>query len=194
LAGFRPDELTPDGTNLGPSLRLVYRLLCSNTDLQQVEVEVLCVAPRGDLIAYAVAAARLPVRRPGRIAPTPGSARSLQGLAATSLSDRGPAMNAAPSRTGRPRSRRRRRTHVPLDGIAGLDGVAPALGEHNDEGRQRRQLVPGDVVDLLDLDVVSPIARCRAPCAPPRSLAAVVRVAQLRPVARSAAILVEAGG
>jgi hypothetical protein len=97
VGGYRPDELTPDGTNLGPSLRLVYRLLCSNTDLQQVEVEVLCVAPRGDLIAYAVAAARLPVRRPGRIAPTPGSARSLQGLAATSLSDRGPAMNAAPS-------------------------------------------------------------------------------------------------
>ena len=52
-----PDEITPDGVNLGPSLRLVYRLLPSNTDVQQVEV--LCVAPRRDLIAYAVAAARL---------------------------------------------------------------------------------------------------------------------------------------
>ena len=56
-----PDEITPDGINLGPSLRLVYRLLPSNTDAQQVEV--LCVAPRRELIVYAVAAARL---RPGR--------------------------------------------------------------------------------------------------------------------------------
>jgi hypothetical protein len=58
-----PDEITPDGTNLGPSLRLVYRLLPSNTDVQQVEV--LCIAPRRDLIAYAVAAARLQSDRPG---------------------------------------------------------------------------------------------------------------------------------
>ncbi|MEX2549717.1 MAG: hypothetical protein WD638_05795 [Nitriliruptoraceae bacterium] len=52
-----PDEITPDGDNLGPSLRLVYRLLPSNTDVQQVEV--LCIGPRRDLIAYAVAATRL---------------------------------------------------------------------------------------------------------------------------------------
>jgi hypothetical protein len=58
-----PDEITPDGTNLGPALRLVYRLLPSNTDVQQVEV--LCVAPRRDLIAYAVAAARLQPDPPG---------------------------------------------------------------------------------------------------------------------------------
>jgi hypothetical protein len=58
-----PDEITPDGTNLGPALRLVYRLLPSNTDAQQIEV--LCVAPRRDLIAYAVAAARLEGDRPG---------------------------------------------------------------------------------------------------------------------------------
>lgn len=54
---FGPDEVTSDGTNLGPALRLVYRLLPSNTDARQIEV--LCVAPRRDLIAYAVAAARL---------------------------------------------------------------------------------------------------------------------------------------
>jgi ATP-dependent DNA helicase RecG len=58
-----PDEITPDGTNLGPSLRLVYRLLPSSTDVQQVEV--LCIAPRRDLIAYAVAVARLQSDRPG---------------------------------------------------------------------------------------------------------------------------------
>lgn len=58
-----PDEITPDGTNLGPALRLVYRLLPSNTDAQRIEV--LCVAPRRDLIAYAVAAARLQGDRPG---------------------------------------------------------------------------------------------------------------------------------
>jgi hypothetical protein len=58
-----PDEITPDGTNLGPSLRLVYRLLPSDTDVQQVEV--LCIAPRRDLIAYAVAVARLQSDRPG---------------------------------------------------------------------------------------------------------------------------------
>lgn len=52
-----PDEITPEGTNLGPALRLVYRLLPSNTDARQVEV--LSVGPRRDLIAYAVAAARL---------------------------------------------------------------------------------------------------------------------------------------
>ena len=58
-----PDEITPDGTNLGPSLRLVYRLLPSNTDVQRVEV--LSIGPRRDLIAYAVAAARLRAERPG---------------------------------------------------------------------------------------------------------------------------------
>jgi len=52
-----PDEITADGINLGPSLRLVYRLLPSNTDARQVEV--ICIGPRRDLIAYAVAAARL---------------------------------------------------------------------------------------------------------------------------------------
>lgn len=52
-----PDEITPDGTNLGPALRLVYRLLPSNTDARQVEI--LSVGPRRALIAYAVAAARL---------------------------------------------------------------------------------------------------------------------------------------
>lgn len=52
-----PDEIAPDGSNLGPPLRLVYRLLPSNTVAQQVEV--LCIGPRRDLIAYAVAAARL---------------------------------------------------------------------------------------------------------------------------------------
>lgn len=62
-AKLGPDEIAPDGTNLGPALRLVYRLLPSNTDAQQVEV--LCVAPRRDLIAYAVAAARLEGDRPG---------------------------------------------------------------------------------------------------------------------------------
>jgi hypothetical protein len=54
---FGPDEVTRDGTNLGPALRLVYRLLPSNTDIEQVEV--LSVGARRDLIAYAVAAARL---------------------------------------------------------------------------------------------------------------------------------------
>ena len=51
------DEIAPDGTNLGPALRLVYGLLPSNTEARQVEV--LCVTPRRELIAYAVAAARL---------------------------------------------------------------------------------------------------------------------------------------
>jgi hypothetical protein len=41
----------------------VYRLLPSITDVQQVEV--LSIAPRRDLIAYAVAAARLRAGRPG---------------------------------------------------------------------------------------------------------------------------------
>jgi hypothetical protein len=59
---FGPDEVTAEGTNLGPALRLVYRLLPSNTDARQVEV--LCIAPRRDLIAYAVAAARLQIERP----------------------------------------------------------------------------------------------------------------------------------
>lgn len=54
---FGPDEIAGDGTNLGPALRLVYRLDPSNTAPQQVEI--LCVAPRRDLVAYAIAAARL---------------------------------------------------------------------------------------------------------------------------------------
>lgn len=54
---FGPDEITSAGTNLGLALRLVDRLLPSDTDARQVEV--LCVAPRRDLIAQAVAAARL---------------------------------------------------------------------------------------------------------------------------------------
>ena len=54
---FGPDEIAADGTNLGPVFRLVYRLLPSNTDARQVEV--LSIDPRRDLIAYAVAAARM---------------------------------------------------------------------------------------------------------------------------------------
>lgn len=54
---FGPDEMDDEGRNLGPALRLVYRLLPANTDVQRVEV--LVVAPRRDLEAYAVAAARL---------------------------------------------------------------------------------------------------------------------------------------
>lgn len=54
---FGPDEIADDGSNLGPALRLVYRLNPSNTD--PLQVEILCVAPRRDLIAYAVASARL---------------------------------------------------------------------------------------------------------------------------------------
>ena len=54
---FGPDEITPDSTNLGAALRLVYRLLPSDTEARQVEV--LCVTPRRELIAYAVAAARI---------------------------------------------------------------------------------------------------------------------------------------
>lgn len=54
---FGPDEVDERGANLGPSLRLVYRLLPSNTDVQQVEI--LSVARRRDLEAYAIAAARL---------------------------------------------------------------------------------------------------------------------------------------
>ena len=54
--------MAPDGTNLGPCLRLAYRLLASNTDVQQVEV--LSIGPRRDLIAHAVATARLRAQRP----------------------------------------------------------------------------------------------------------------------------------
>jgi hypothetical protein len=54
---FGPDEIADDGTSRGPALRLVYRLIPSNTDPRQVEI--LCVGPRRDLIAYAIAAARL---------------------------------------------------------------------------------------------------------------------------------------
>jgi hypothetical protein len=54
---FGPDEITEDGVNHGPALRLVYRLLPSNTDVQQVEI--LAVARRRDLEAYVIAAARL---------------------------------------------------------------------------------------------------------------------------------------
>jgi hypothetical protein len=52
-----PDEITPDGTNLGPALRLVYRLLPSNTDAQVVEI--LVMARRQDLEAYLLASRRL---------------------------------------------------------------------------------------------------------------------------------------
>lgn len=54
---FGPDETNDDGVNLGPALRLVYRLLPSNTDVQQVEI--LAIARRRDLEAYGIAAARL---------------------------------------------------------------------------------------------------------------------------------------
>lgn len=54
---FGPDELAEDGTNLGPALRLVYRLLPSSHDPQTVEV--LVVAPRRDLVAYYLASQRL---------------------------------------------------------------------------------------------------------------------------------------
>lgn len=54
---FGPDELDRDGVNLGPSLRLVYRLLPSNHDAQQVEI--LAIARRRDLEAYVLAADRL---------------------------------------------------------------------------------------------------------------------------------------
>lgn len=58
---FGPDEIDASGVNLGPALRLIYRLLASNTDAQQVEI--LAVSGRRDLEAYAIAAARL-VDRP----------------------------------------------------------------------------------------------------------------------------------
>lgn len=54
---FGPDEVDDNGTNLGPALRLVYRLVPSNTE--PPEIEVLAVAPRRNLEAYAIAAARL---------------------------------------------------------------------------------------------------------------------------------------
>lgn len=54
---FGPDEMDERGVNLGPALRLVYRLLPTNQDVQQVEV--LAVAPRRDLEAYALAADRI---------------------------------------------------------------------------------------------------------------------------------------
>lgn len=54
---FGPDELDERGVNLGPALRLVYRLLPTNHDVQQVEV--LAVASRRDLEAYALAADRI---------------------------------------------------------------------------------------------------------------------------------------
>jgi hypothetical protein len=54
---FGPDEFDDAGANLGPALRLVYRLLPSNTTLQQVEV--IAIARRRDLEAYALAAAGL---------------------------------------------------------------------------------------------------------------------------------------
>jgi hypothetical protein len=54
---FGPDEVGEDGANLGPALRLVYRLVPSNRDAQKVEV--LAVARRRDLEAYVLAADRL---------------------------------------------------------------------------------------------------------------------------------------
>lgn len=54
---FGPIETDGAGVPLGPALRLVYRLLPSNTDAQQVEV--LAVARRRDLEAYALAGDRL---------------------------------------------------------------------------------------------------------------------------------------
>jgi hypothetical protein len=54
---FGPDEIDAAGRRRGPALRLVYRLLPSNTDLQQVEV--LAIGRRRDLEAYALAAGRL---------------------------------------------------------------------------------------------------------------------------------------
>jgi hypothetical protein len=54
---FGPDETDDAGVNLEPALRSVYRLLPSNHDVRKVEV--LAVAPRRDLEAYALAAGRL---------------------------------------------------------------------------------------------------------------------------------------
>lgn len=54
---FGPDELAEDGTDLGPALRLVYRLVPSNHEPRMVEV--LAVAPRRDLVAYYLASQRL---------------------------------------------------------------------------------------------------------------------------------------
>ena len=54
---FGPDEVDENGANLGPALRLVYRLLPSNHDVQKVEV--LAVARRRDLEAYVLTADRL---------------------------------------------------------------------------------------------------------------------------------------
>lgn len=54
---FGPDEVADDGAQLGPALRLVYRLLPSNHDRQMVEV--IAVAPRRDLVAYYLASLRL---------------------------------------------------------------------------------------------------------------------------------------
>lgn len=54
---FGPDEVDEHGDNLGAALRLVYRLVPSNTDVQKVEI--LVVARRRDLEAYVLAAARL---------------------------------------------------------------------------------------------------------------------------------------
>ncbi len=54
---FGPDEIDAAGRRRGPALRLVHRLLPSNTDLQQVEV--LAIGRRRDLEAHALAAGRL---------------------------------------------------------------------------------------------------------------------------------------
>jgi hypothetical protein len=54
---FGPDEINQAGVNFGPALRLVYRLLPSNTDVQQLEI--LAIGRRRDLEAYGIAAARL---------------------------------------------------------------------------------------------------------------------------------------
>lgn len=54
---FGPDEVDAVGRRLGPALRLVYRLLPSNTEVQQVEI--LAIGRRRELEAYALAAERL---------------------------------------------------------------------------------------------------------------------------------------
>jgi hypothetical protein len=54
---FGPDEINETGVNFGPALRLVYRLLPSNTNVQQLEI--LAIGRRRDLEAYGIAAARL---------------------------------------------------------------------------------------------------------------------------------------
>lgn len=54
---FGPDDVDDAGVNRGPALRLVHRLLPSNTAVRHVEI--LAVAPRRDLMAYGLAVSRL---------------------------------------------------------------------------------------------------------------------------------------